>query len=162
METDILLNLWKRANEAFASNDATDMVGILDWVTKRYLVQHFCEAEGIDLHNDWLQAQDLEYHHISPERSLAHPLAKEGPWSQDLDAAVTHCLTEPPQDTRALARTRFMKQINPLEESYIVDWDSVRWADSMVHLPDPYELHPTVTQNPDALTDGISDWPDDD
>ncbi|MEN9020610.1 MAG: peptidase [Verrucomicrobiaceae bacterium] len=161
-ETDALLDLWKRANEAFASNDPTGMVGILDWVTKRYLFQHFCEAERIDLNNDWLQAQDLEYHHISPERSLAHPLAKDGHWSLNLEAAVKRCLTEPPPDTRALARSRFMRQIDPLDENYIIDWDCVRWADRMVAFPDPYELHPTVTQNPDELTDNSAGWPEDD
>ena len=161
-ETDAVLDLWKQANSAFYSNDPTSLVGILDWVTKRYLFLHFCEAEEIDLHNNWLEAQDLEYHHISPQRSLAHPLAKEGLWSHDLEAKINHCLTELPQDTRARARSRFMRQIKPLDESYIIDWDSVRWANQLVSLPDPYELHPRVSHNPDGATNKPVEWPDDD
>ena len=55
-----------------------------------------------------------------------------------------------------------MKQIKPLEEGYIIDWDSVRWTDRMVTLSDPYELHPSLTQNPDGITDNTAIWPDDD
>ena len=83
-ETDALLALWKQANDAFEKGAVTSLVGILDWVTKKYLFEHFCEAEGILMTDSWLESQDLEYHQVLPDRSLGRPLAKDGPWSFDL------------------------------------------------------------------------------
>ncbi|MGY8690623.1 MAG: proteasome accessory factor PafA2 family protein, partial [Verrucomicrobiales bacterium] len=158
-ETDALLALWKQTNDALQEGETTSLVGILDWVTKKYLFEHFCEAEGILMTDAWLESQDLEFHQVIPERNLGLPLSKEGPWSVDLEAAVTECFTEPPSTTRAAARSRLMKQIDPVHDDYIVDWDSVRWSNQVATLSDPYNLDPTIRENEEDIAERLSGWP---
>src|SRR5438093_5201361 len=43
--TDALLNLWDRVIRALESDPST-LTGIVDWVTKEYLLREFCRSEG--------------------------------------------------------------------------------------------------------------------
>ncbi len=145
-ETDLLLDLWSRTNEGLAS-DPTSLVGILDWVTKKYLFEAFCQSEGILMGDPWLESQDLEYHNVLADQSLGLPLSQPGTWHPD-PQQIHQRLTEPPKSTRASARSRLMSQIRPKDEDYIIDWDSVRWGKKLALLLDPYELNPKVETPP--------------
>ncbi len=81
-----------------------------------------------------MEAQDLEYHQVSRDRSLAHVLAKEGFWSRALETDQKHCQQAPPRDTRAAARSRLMRQIGVDCDDYVIDWDRVRWGDRLADL----------------------------
>ncbi len=153
-ETDIVLSLWKRVDEALLRNESNDLVGLIDWKTKLFLFEQFCEVEGITLRDPWLEAQDLEYHHILPERSLGLPLSQEGPWSLELGKAIS----EAPKSTRAQVRSRLMRRIDPVHDDYIVDWDGVRWNDQMAVLTDPYEMDPRIQECLESLTDRLKEW----
>src|SRR5688572_11708149 len=107
-ETDALLDLWERVHNGLATDPAS-LVGILDWVSKEYLLRTFCERESIPWSNPWLESQDLEYHHVDPERGLGLALANgNGLWSP---VRLPQARIEPPSNSRAHARSRLMREI---------------------------------------------------
>ena len=46
------------------------LIGGVDWITKKWLLETFMEAEGLSWDDPWLQSLDLEYHNIDPEKGL--------------------------------------------------------------------------------------------
>ena len=121
-ETDSLLDLWAKVMRGLSSN-INSMVGLLDWVTKEYLLREFCRSEGLEWGNPWLESQDLEFHHIDPDRSLGLALAhRDGFWEPD---GMPEAMSKPPCDSRAHARSRLMREIQGKESSYFLDWEAV-------------------------------------
>jgi len=121
-ETDALLDLWEHALECMASKPYA-MVGLLDWVTKEYLLREFCRAEKLEWGHPWLESQDLEFHHIDPDQSLGLALAnRDGFWEPK---GLKEAMLEPPRDSRAHARSRLMREIQGKESSYFLDWEAV-------------------------------------
>lgn len=137
-ETDAILALWARVEAALAS-DPEELVGLVDWVTKRHLLEQFRASEGLGWSDPWLQAQDLEYHHIDPARSLGLALANtDGPWAQGLDDPAT--LVTPPHNTRAAIRGELMHRIAASGHPYEIDWHGIDFADAEpVLLLDPFQ-----------------------
>ncbi len=135
-ETDAVLEMWKDVLHKL-THDREALVGILDWVSKYSLFEKFVESEGIDWNDPWLEAQDLEFHHIDPKRSLGQAIAiGDGPWKV---ASPEKGLLEPPTDTRALARSRLMHGIDAKQADYIVDWNQVISGDKIRSLSDPFQ-----------------------
>ncbi|MBM3846424.1 MAG: peptidase [Verrucomicrobia bacterium] len=134
-ETDAVLLLWERSLAALERNPLA-LVGQVDWITKKYLLEMFCEKEGITWDDPWLESQDLEYHSIDPTRSLALPLADmEGPWGLP---TTSDSLAEPPMDTRARVRSKLMHEIREQGVGYELDWDSVQIEERQrIWLMDP-------------------------
>lgn len=121
-ETDALLDIWARVLRGLSGN-MESLVGLLDWVTKEYLLREFCKSEGIEWGNPWLESQDLEFHHIDPDRSLGLALADfDGFWEPD---GIDTAMSKPPADSRAHARSRLMREIQGKESSYFLDWEAV-------------------------------------
>jgi len=107
-ETDALLDLWGRVLHGLAHNTGS-LVGILDWVTKEYLLREFCKNERLEWGHPWLESQDLEFHHIDPDRSLGLALANaKGFWAP---SGLEQAMAEPPADSRPHARSRLMREI---------------------------------------------------
>ena len=46
------------------------LIGGVDWISKKWLLETFREAESLTWHDPWLQSLDLEYHNINPARGL--------------------------------------------------------------------------------------------
>lgn len=121
-ETDAILELWQRVLDGLA-RDPTALTGLIDWVTKHYLLDQFRRAEGLEWSDPWLEAQDLEFHHISPDRSLGLALCnRDGPWAVD---GLERAKIEPPANSRAHARSRLMREIQGKHRAYYVDWEVV-------------------------------------
>lgn len=142
VETDELLTLWDTTLNGL-ENDPESLVGLIDWVTKRWLLEQFREAEGLAWNDPWLQSQDLEFHALSRERNTAHPLAQTPTiWThadEDLDAGTR----EPPQNTRAATRSRVMRVLADPPCPYQVDWDRVETEGvAPLRLSDPFETEP--------------------
>src|SRR5436190_1479245 len=79
-ETDDLLAIWGDVLNGLATRPDS-LIGKVDWITKRWLLQQFCEQEKIAWNHPWLKSQDLEYHQIDPSRSLGLALAQTPkPW----------------------------------------------------------------------------------
>jgi len=121
-ETDELLKLWSRILDGLSS-DLGSLIGLVDWVSKEYLLREFCKSEGLEWGHPWLESQDLEFHHIDAERSLGLALANiDGFWEP---LGLQKAMSEPPTDSRAHARSRLMREIQGKECSYFLDWEAV-------------------------------------
>ena len=136
-ETDLLLQLWARVLEGLSS-DPDSLIGIVDWISKKHLLDAFISREKLSWDDPWLKAQDLEFHQIDPSRSFGLALAQtEGFWNPtELNAAKR----EPPENSRAHARSRLMREIQGKECSYHVDWAEVSGPDEKHSLlPNPFQ-----------------------
>ncbi|MBM3884174.1 MAG: peptidase [Verrucomicrobia bacterium] len=141
-ETDLTLRLWKRTLRAL-DQDPESLVGRVDWITKRWLLCQFVQAEHIAWNHPWLAAQDLEYHHLDPQRNLGWPLAHpNNPWTFT-PADTAHATEQPPPDTRAHARAAAMRALAPSGLRYYVDWEVID-AEGLpaLTLGDPLEPRP--------------------
>jgi proteasome accessory factor A len=137
-ETDAVLALWERVERGLAG-DVGSLVGLIDWVTKRHLLEAFRQSEGLAWNDPWLEAQDLEYHQIDPERSLGLAAADlGGPWAENLDDPAA--LAAPPPGTRAQRRAALMRRFAESGKLAVVDWDYVvEEGEEAVPLLDPYQ-----------------------
>jgi proteasome accessory factor A len=123
-ETNALLDIWGSTLEAIATKPLS-LVGKVDWITKQWLLRKFMDQEGLEWDDPWLKAQDLEYHHIDPLRSLGLALAQTpAPW--DLPAKIIEsAVMEPPVNTRASARSRIMRLLKQHAPPYSIDWELI-------------------------------------
>jgi len=136
-ETDAVLALWLRV-ETGLRDDLGSLVGLVDWVTKHHLLEAFRTSEKLEWNDPWLQAQDLEYHHIDPDRSLGLALADlDGPWAAGLDDPAA--LQQGPSNTRAAWRGEVMRRLAAGDAPYEIDWDGIKLGDEkMIPMPDPF------------------------
>ncbi|MGH7943671.1 MAG: proteasome accessory factor PafA2 family protein [Opitutaceae bacterium] len=141
IETDAVLALWRRV-ELGMETDPTQLVGIVDWVTKLQLLESFRQRERLSWTDPWLEAQDLEYHQVDPARSLGLALADlGGPWAHGLDDPAT--LVRPPADTRAAVRSLLMRRIAEGSEPYEIDWHQIEHGSAApLVLLDPFQNKP--------------------
>ena len=136
-ETDGILDLWNRVLEGLAG-DLDALVGLVDWISKKHLLDAFATRESLSWEDPWLKAQDLEFHQIDPARGFGLALARtDGVWDPvDLASAKL----EAPQNSRARARSRLMREIQGRDCSYHVDWAEVTGPDERHSLlPNPFQ-----------------------
>ena len=141
-ESDWVLREWARTLDDL-ERDPMSLVGRLDWVTKKWLLDTFVESEGLDWNDPWLQSLDLEYHNINPNRGFYYDLEQRGLIEQVLtQEQIDRASFEPPQDTRARARSTVVKALAKNRVRYIVDWDSV-YLENEHHLSfrDPFRTY---------------------
>jgi proteasome accessory factor A len=107
-------------------------------VSKEYLLSEFCAREGLDWSNPWLESQDLEFHHIDPERSFGLAMANlDGFWKPK---GLENAKREPPRNSRAHARSRLMREIQGKTGPYHVDWAEVAIPNEKTALlPNPFQ-----------------------
>ena len=72
-ETDWILESWRFTLDALRTKPEL-LIGGVDWVSKKFLLETFREAEGLAWDDPWLQSLDLEYHNIDPAKGLFHAL----------------------------------------------------------------------------------------
>lgn len=134
-ETDAILRLWNLALEAL-EDDPSALMGIIDWTTKHLLLEKFCQQEGLDWNDPWLESQDLEFHQINPSRSLGLATANcDGFWNP---TNLAEAKDEAPGNSRAHARSRLMRAIQGQSCSYHVDWAEVAGPNEQhALLPNP-------------------------
>ncbi len=138
-ETDWILAEWNRAVEALG-RDPSELRGLCDWVTKKWLLDSFAESERLDWKNPddraWLQSQDLEYHNVDPQEGLYLMLEAQGQVSQLMsDEEVRRAMVVPPPDTRAYFRGVCLEKFSAQVRS--LNWDSVEFeVDGAAHVID--------------------------
>lgn len=141
-ETDDLLRIWGETLHSLV-HSPDDLIGRVDWITKRWLLEQFISQEGLDWSDPWLRSQDIEFHHVLPERSLGLALDRTpDPWRiTAADAAGAKLL--PPVDTRANARSSLMVNARHPGRRYFVDWEVVDMEGYETHhLLDPFDPNP--------------------
>lgn len=141
-ETDVMLQIWHRTLEDLATAP-DNLVGLVDWVTKRWLFERFVEREKISWNDPWLKSQDLEFHHVDPLRSLAQALARTPPEWDIPPGEIVDSTWKAPSNTRAGARSRLMHQLKHKTIRYFVDWEVID-AEGLhsLNLMNPFDPRP--------------------
>ncbi|MDB6172040.1 MAG: uncharacterized protein JWL59_1351 [Chthoniobacteraceae bacterium] len=141
-ESDWILETWAFTLETLRAAPER-LIGGVDWISKKWLLDTFREAEGLDWHDPWLQSLDLEYHNINPAKGLFFAL-KPAKVIADFNASVRcrETLSTPPKNTRAFGRGRAVKHFQGREIPYVINWDSIaiQMEDSL-SMPDPFETY---------------------
>jgi len=120
------------------------LIGKLDWVTKRFLLQSFVDAERIEWDHPWLESLDLEFHQLNPGRSLLAGIPGAKIKDADLPkVARRDFLIAPPANTRAALRSEAMRTILHQQMSYVIDWDLIYIGEGkQIQLDDPFACDP--------------------
>ena len=115
-----ILRLWGEALDGL-EKDPNTLVGRLDWVTKRYLL----ETAGGDAPEAVLKKIDLKYHELGEGYLTKLEAIGEAPVLVDR-ADVQAAITSPPTGTPAFARGRLVKRLADSGADAVVSWDRVR------------------------------------
>ncbi|HEY5037415.1 MAG TPA: proteasome accessory factor PafA2 family protein, partial [Chthoniobacterales bacterium] len=124
-ETDWLLESWSYTLEALPNKPET-LIGGVDWIGKKWLLDSFVEAENLSWDDPWLESLDLEYHNIDPERGLffgLEPAKRIGEWNNLV--RQKNVTRTPPADTRARGRALAVEAFRKSGEPYVINWDSI-------------------------------------
>ncbi len=108
----------------------------LDWVAKRRLLEGYV-GRGVGWDDAKLKAFDLQYHDVSPARSLYRRLVDRGAMRRLFtDAQVEAAALNPPNDTRAYFRGRCVEKFG--RSLVAANWDSLVFdtgEDSLTRVP---------------------------
>lgn len=146
-EGDWVLDEWCLVLDAL-THDPMALVDRIDWVTKKWLLETFIEAEGLEWNDPWIQSLDLEYHNLNPERGLYQDLRRRGIVRVVVDEKqIDEAIVKPPADTRAKARSTVMRALAGQKSRYVIDWDSIYVEDEKyLNLDDPFLTYEAETE----------------
>jgi proteasome accessory factor A len=138
-ETDLLLSVWGDTLHALAT-DPEQLVGKIDWITKRWLLRQFCQEENIPWSHPWLKSQDLEYHQIDPARSLGLALACNPIGWEIPPKEITQAASQAPGNTRAAVRAQAMRLLKDERCAYYIDWEIIgAEGGCALHMLNPFD-----------------------
>lgn len=149
-EIDWVLDNWVDVLNQL-KQDPMELASKLDWVAKKKIVEQYLAETGVSWDDDSLHSVDLEYHNIDPAQSLFHALQEAGEterYVSNLD--ITDAMTEPPQDTRALGRSKIVRKVLDSKKirTYVFDWNAVLLANQgAITLDDPFETYAEVADD---------------
>ncbi|HJR77266.1 MAG TPA: proteasome accessory factor PafA2 family protein [Nitrospiraceae bacterium] len=122
-ETEWIVREWADVLRLL-DEDRSQLIGRLDWVTKRWLLETFVEAEQIGWDDPWLTSLDLEYHNLDPSRGLFLGLEADGRTRRiTTDEDIDHAMTAGPSDTRGGIRGLCVRRFS--EHIKSVQWERV-------------------------------------
>src|SRR5688572_11513764 len=141
-ETDWLLESWNFTLEAL-SNKPETLIGGVDWITKKWLLETFMESEGIGWDDPWLQSLDLEYHNIDPAKGLffgVNAAKRIGEWNNSVRQPTA--AFQPPTNTRAYGRAQAVAWFQKSEQPYVINWDSIACDNrDFLVMGNPFEVY---------------------
>ena len=110
----------------------------VDWIAKLQLLESYRSRDNLSWDSVKLQAIDLQYADIRPERGLAAKLESRGRLTRMFtDEQVMAAVTDPPTDTRAYFRGECIRRYP--ESIAAASWDSVvfdiRESQSLLRVP---------------------------
>ena len=141
-ETDWLLESWRYTLDALPHKPEA-LLGGVDWISKKWLLETFMAAENLSWNDPWLQSLDLEYHNIDPARGLffgLKPAKRIGEWNNLVrQKNATHT---PPSDTRASGRARAVAAFRKEKRPYVINWDSIACeSHDFLVMGDPFKTY---------------------
>lgn len=141
-ETDWILDSWRFTLDALRRKPEL-LLGGVDWISKKYLLNTFRESEGLSWQDPWLQSLDLEYHNINPAKGLFYALTPAKRIGEfNASARRPEALRTPPPDTRACGRGRAVALFQKRPMPYVINWDSISLENaSHLPMPDPFETY---------------------
>lgn len=119
LEASALVELWREMLISLERRKRAKLVGRIDWVTKRYLLEA-CGEEGDAA---MLKTIDLRYHELGD--GYAEQFAQTGNVHRLLaPPEVERAIAEPPEGTPAHTRGRFIHSRTPNLPPVRISWDS--------------------------------------
>ncbi|MGN6522403.1 MAG: depupylase/deamidase Dop [Actinomycetes bacterium] len=122
-QTADVLQRW----ESVLTRLETDVMSLsteLDWVAKLALLEGYRRRDGLEWDSHRLEAIDLQWSDVRPDKGLYHRLVERGRMQRLLnDEAVARAVHEPPVDTRAYFRGQCLARYG--EAVAAASWDSV-------------------------------------
>ncbi len=119
MEAQQVVRLWGEVLDDLESGEPGRLVGRLDWVTKRYLL----EKCGGDADDSVLKTLDLRYHELG--KGYFDQLEEAGQTAVLVDAGeVERATREPPEGTPAFLRGGLIRQWAGSDVHLLISWDS--------------------------------------
>ncbi len=147
--TDTILTLWEDTLEKLDRNP-TELVGRLDWVTKKALIDQYAESHNLNMSDPILRNIDLQYHDTDRERGLFYALQKQGKVERlTTDKMIEKATKNPPKDTRAYYRGHIINLLCSEEISktvgdrvfYNTEWDIGPEPCFLTHCLKVYNFH---------------------
>jgi hypothetical protein len=121
LEASAVVELWEDMLSVLERRDMAQLVGRIDWVTKRYLL----EACGDQDDNAVLKTIDLRYHELGD--GYAEQFGRTGNVHRLLaPVEIERAIYEPPEGTPAYTRGRFIRSRAPNLAPVRISWDSAR------------------------------------
>ncbi len=141
-ETDWILESWHFTLDALGKRPET-LIGGVDWITKKWLLEAFMQAEEIGWDDPWLQSLDLQYHNIDPEEGLFFGVTaakRIGEWNDSVRRSDATAV--PPANTRARGRARAVEWFRKRKQPCVINWDSVaRDGQDFLVMGDPFHTY---------------------
>ncbi|NBU38403.1 MAG: Pup--protein ligase, partial [Actinobacteria bacterium] len=140
-EESAALRLWTETLEDIAQQNER-LTRRIDWAIKQNLIRNYAESNDITLDSPRVQALDLQFHDIDPERGVFNKLRSRGM----VDTLFTSDETEratgtAPLDTRAHLRGQFLRKAREAGRDVTVDWVHLKINDQAqrtVACKDPF------------------------
>ncbi len=121
MEALQVTELWREVLLALERREWSALVGRVDWVTKRYLL----ETCGDPRDGALLKTIDLRYHELA--EGYAARLERSGSARRLLqEAEIERAMRFPPEGTPAFTRGRFIRAREPSLSPVRISWESAR------------------------------------
>ena len=113
------MDYWERVLSALSSNP-DQLFGVLDWVTKKKIIDSYADRHNLEVDDYKLSALDLQYHDLRPEMSLFSRISAEKIVSVK---EVASAIENPPDETRAFFRGKCLQKWP--ENVIVANWDSI-------------------------------------
>lgn len=119
----VILDRWEDVLSAL-ERDPAQLDGVIDWVTKRSLLDNFAAKNKLDWDDAKLALIDIQYHDVRPHKSLYEKLVRAGKIERILDEDdVVRAMSQPPATTRAYFRGKLLEKWP--DSVVAANWDSV-------------------------------------
>ncbi len=119
LEAEEVVRRWGEILDALAAGETASLVGRLDWVTKRFVLES-CGGEDSEA---VLKTLDLRYHEL--EDGYFDRLERAGETATLVDEdEVRRAILEPPEDTPAFVRGRLIRSAAASGLRALISWDS--------------------------------------
>src|SRR3989344_5256789 len=142
-EAKIVCRMWEDAIDALWSNDMNWLVGRLDHATLRYLFMVEEKRAGAHLSVDWQKMISQNYRKVNKGENMSKLLAKKLGHTRLLtDAQIADALVNPPKNTRAALRARFLRALSVAQKKHpsisgAVGWSAVVFGKNTANINDP-------------------------
>lgn len=150
----------REITDALRSGDVARVSARLDWACKRGLLLQAAAQRGLSLRSPLIARLELAYHDLDAQRGLAGRLRAGGQMASVVrEHEIKRACSEPPADTRAAVRGRFVAEADRLGLMTSVSWTHVRLDSPPRPQIDLMNASASADARVDALIDEIHAMP---
>ena len=122
-----ILAAWGQTLEELRKWDVGALVGKLDWVLKRSILEQAIRTRDLRWDSPEIKYLDHLYSSLDPAEGLYWAMERANVVRKVVsDGRIEHFVHEPPEDTRAWLRAQILRRVGA-ESIEDVDWDTIRF-----------------------------------